>query len=69
MEWIMTKDKLPNNMERILFVVDVYQIRSGVFLEKDFFNRDDIFCGDGFFKKESVSHWMPLPEPPKTKHK
>jgi hypothetical protein len=60
MEWISVKDKLPNDYQRVLF----YDTLGNRSCETD--------IDTGYFVPsqskiaESISHWMPLPTPPKT---
>lgn len=70
MEWISIKDRLPPINDKLL----VFSERIGILMG---INKDHIFAKDGIFfhypgklkfekdKIENVSHWMPLPEPPK----
>lgn len=63
MEWISVKDRLPEVDQGILLYWND-DICTG-YLTK--YGNDFIFC-DGFtddYEKEFVTHWMPLPEPPK----
>lgn len=58
-EWISVNDRLPKTME-LVFVyrkgLDIVRIEY-LMNDGEWFN-DDIY-------KASVTHWMPLPEPPK----
>ncbi len=59
MEWISVKDRMPENGVRVLTACDDGIVRLGI--SKGGFpfvvNRAHQFSG--------VTHWMPLPEPPK----
>ena len=59
MEWISVEDKLPEDGQKVLF---------------SRFNEKGVYCGDYLFNRGFASqgrdyyyitHWMPLPEPPK----
>jgi len=70
MEWISVKDRLPEDMEEVLFsstnikdmeknpvkprVLTGYYLCRGVF--RSWLSRDNFY----------PTHWMPLPQPPKT---
>ena len=60
--WVSVKDRLPDTHKRALVAADF----SGI-ADVDV----AIYCGDGMWEsvsglypKFSVTHWMPLPEPP-----
>ena len=68
MEWINVKDKLPENGQQ----VDVWRGGHMQFRDTEIYYLDDADwdCGfyfDNSFESEvcTVTHWMPLPEPPK----
>ncbi len=59
MEWISVKDRLPEIGEPVIiyygrFVAEAMRNDNGVFV---------VSCSDE--EAEDVTHWMPLPEPPK----
>lgn len=63
-EWISVKDRLPENEDRIL----VYDLHNDI--EFGFFNMRDkkfkYFDENGYpYEFLYVTHWMPLPKPPK----
>jgi len=61
-EWISTSNKLPKNHVTIMFwAVNDNMIRIGALYAA---SGKFISDGDKYYKDE-VSHWMPLPEPPK----
>ncbi len=69
MEWISVKDRLPENKSNVLFFTNGFTknvMRMGNFYLEDSFGRKNQFCDGAFFPIEFISHWMPLPEPPKT---
>jgi len=73
-DWISVQNKLPEEHS----IVDVFDSDENRWIEVEFYN-DNFFsgeqdfsvddCGYGCFKNtflvENVTHWMPLPEPPK----
>ena len=56
--WISVKDKLPQVAEWVLAMSDDYILPVEVF-------RGDSCWMDVLMHEVSVTHWMPLPEPPK----
>ena len=55
MEWISIDERTPNNYEAVLVYFDNGK-NPGI----------DIFTwNDKWYKPNSITHWMPLPEPPK----
>lgn len=62
--WISVKEKLPERDERVLFwyVNPNNPKESGYDIGRF---RLDGFSGIFTYKAEAVTHWMPLPEPPK----
>ncbi|MDC9624097.1 DUF551 domain-containing protein [Xenorhabdus sp. XENO-7] len=67
MEWIKCSDRLPETYDDILLVVDgSNDIHVGYFILDEYEGKCFHSLGeDLFFKIEYVTHWMPLPEPPK----
>lgn len=66
--WISVKDRLPEDTQRVLFIttlVDIVQL--GVFIEKDDVRKlnNIMWSGGGYYTLKSITHWIPLPEPPK----
>lgn len=55
-EWISVKDRLPDEDTRVLVYI------KGTYT---FFDTDRILYGKWVRWNASVTHWMPLPEPPK----
>ncbi len=55
-EWISVKDRLPEEGSYVLVFVNLgygYTIGTSLYLNKS------------FKMDENITHWMPLPEPPK----
>ncbi len=69
-EWISVKDKLPEEREDVLFIVEpngVPFVRIGLYKSGDWY----LMCGMNAYSPFTsntawpVTHWMPLPDPPK----
>ena len=60
-KWISVKDRLPKVGEHVLVFSPITGIKTDfiAFVEND--------EEDRFFRSGRVTHWMPLPEPPKEK--
>jgi hypothetical protein len=58
MEWISVKDRLPENLDEVVIYVSDYGIDIAFYSNQSFFD----YNSDGIL---SVTHWMPLPKPPK----
>jgi hypothetical protein len=64
MEWISVKDKLPDQWLLVL----VYTEHGGVEVDRYDMTLSDgtiLFYGTREEYRSNVTHWMPLPEPPK----
>lgn len=59
--WVSVKDRLPEDYQRVLCLFE-----SGT-MEVSFRASVKGFCYEGFKQTGKVTHWMPLPEPPKEK--
>ncbi len=57
--WISVKDRLPEDYQRVLCLFE-----SGT-MEVSFRASVKGFCYEGFKQTGKVTHWIPLPEPPK----
>lgn len=75
MNWISVKDMLPPTDENIL-LFDGREVFCGDF---NIFNRGDEICHSygtqacdgtcyGWYEKQEITHWMPLPNAPEKKH-
>lgn len=67
-EWVPVAERLPALGERVLIfnLESVNQYTSVCFLEKD--EHEGFWwceCGGDYLAPGDVTHWMPLPEPPK----
>lgn len=58
-EWINVNDKLPPTYEDVLCYAD------GHSFYVDFICSDGMWCDDEV-RNNKITHWMPLPEPPRT---
>ena len=63
MEWISVKDKLPNQNELVL----CYSSSEGVISDSLYskIGSEIWFNGNKESYRNDITHWMPLPEPPK----
>lgn len=64
MQWISVKDRLPNINKPILMYGENIGIIEPANYDKDF-DGDPIFTDEYGTEYFGVTHWMPLPEPPK----
>lgn len=69
-EWISVKDRLPDTAERVLvcktWLGRVYKPEYGYY--QDFPNQKGcwyVLTEFGYYPQREVTHWMPLPQPPK----
>ena len=65
-KWISTKDELPEFHKEILFYVDEQlAVMKGMLYRNSHKFRAYGKYTEAEFCKADVTHWMPLPEPPK----
>lgn len=57
-EWISTKDRLPEKADDVLFYTALPTFEIGYFDGVEWYS-------DVSFDRDEVTHWMPLPKPPK----
>lgn len=69
-EWISVENRLPDTAERVLvcktWLGMVYKPVYGYY--QDFPNRKGcwyVLTEEGYYPQREVTHWMPLPQPPK----
>lgn len=56
-EWISTKERLPDDISKVLFYTTIPSFEIGYY--------DGVeWCCEGWFERNEVTHWMPLPKPP-----
>ena len=62
-EWISVKDRLPCDINKNIILTDKEYVFIGFFNEENKFmlNREQSCSECDYF----ITHWMPLPEPPK----
>jgi len=66
LEWISVEDRLPDDDVNVLcYELEGYEIRGHYTETMDYGNGElvPLFMSDGRYI--SITHWMPLPEPPK----
>lgn len=62
-EWVSVEDALPDKHTQVLMWDSKWNIaEAGNYYNRHFWVYNEI--GDGFIA-ENITHWMPLPEPPK----
>ncbi len=62
MGWISVKDQMPKEDEWLYLGSSLFGTTTwGICMDGEFVNPDQ-----NYLKIEGVTHWMPLPEPPKT---
>jgi hypothetical protein len=66
MEWISCKERLPDKQDRYLIFGQFTKDCPNQVYEALYLKKPRRFMADGIYSK-NVTHWMPLPEPPKTK--
>mgnify|MGYP001193055255 FL=1 len=57
--WIPVGERLPEDYQNVLIFTDTFEYHSATLFNGDFC---DEYCQ---YEKEQVTHWMPLPEPPR----
>ena len=63
-EWISVKDRLPNYFEHVL--INVPRDKPFATVHEAYLRKDGLWnTGLYRYNKEDVTHWMPLPQPPK----
>lgn len=67
MEWISIKEKYPNSGEIVLIAAGVFVSTACFVLEQP--GRTHVFLDESGDTEEGVTHWMPLPDPPKETEK
>jgi hypothetical protein len=63
MKWISVKDRLPEDSQEVIIYSEGGKVEAGVYYCKEFgFDYYDVSIRDIIV---NVTHWMPLPEPPR----
>jgi hypothetical protein len=60
-EWISVEEKMPAAQEDVLLYLPTLGIVNGLWIS----NKFKVYGFDVFTPREDVTHWMPLPAPPK----
>jgi hypothetical protein len=61
MSWISVDDRLPDDLQVVLCAFNRVEVDTAIYSERRFM---DTCCA---CKRYLVTHWQPLPEPPKDK--
>lgn len=70
MEWINVKDKMPENRVTVLFCTEDVNTPAMIPLQGFYDSVNKIWMGYLWSQQRTdVTHWMPLPEPPKKQSK
>jgi hypothetical protein len=67
MKWISVKDRLPEENDYFLcYRTNIYRGKEiSLYEVLEFIEKFKVWRGNGYPNTEDVTHWMPLPEPPK----
>nr|WP_298658914.1 hypothetical protein [uncultured Flavobacterium sp.] len=60
-KWLLPKDELPVENRKIIFKLKGNDIRMGIFLVKDQWDRPNRFCDGAFHEAENVEGWFYVP--------
>ena len=63
MEWIIVKDRLPDINQPVAIYNGEDILYGTWYIDK--FHGNSNGCYDESIRHEDITHWMPLPEPPK----
>ena len=67
-EWISVKTRLPEkNQVCLIYIPGFYHAEIKKVVDIDFGTWDGTefqWCLTGIYENETITHWMPLPEPP-----
>lgn len=62
MEWISIKDRLPYNFQEVIVYSEDGGVEAGVYYSEGCF---DYYDDSNRLILVNLTHWMPLPQPPK----
>lgn len=62
MEWIKVEDDFPDKTGKVIVCVDFYGHKQ---VKVCLYHILEGFLNDVYQPEENITHWMPLPEPPK----
>jgi hypothetical protein len=64
--WVSVEERLPEHNQKVLFALHSGDIRMGLFMLNDPWDRKNMFCDGAYFSYGKITHWQPLPAPPST---
>lgn len=65
MNWIKCSDKLPPKKGKYIIYRDIKYVTTSWFNDEKKFEYESGCCDTYEYNDNEVTHWMPLPEPPK----
>lgn len=69
-DWVNTKDRLPEVQKEVLIYLPEYDsVETAALFEIPSLNLKEWAQNEDAYMLNEVSHWMPLPEPPKERYK
>jgi len=60
-KWLLPKYELPTENKKIIFKLKNNDIRMGIFLVKDQWDRPNRFCDGAFHEAENIEGWFYVP--------
>lgn len=64
--WISVKERLPENGQK---VIATFKNEGGVIVDQARYSNGEFdFASWAYVWHENITHWMPMPEPPKEEH-
>jgi len=60
-KWLLPKDEMPVENRKIIFKLKGNDIRMGIFLVKDQWDRPNRFCDGAFHEAENIEGWFYVP--------
>ena len=59
-KFVSPKDRLPDENQKVLFKLKSNDIRLGIFLKQDEWQRPNMFCDGAFHQSDNVTGWFPI---------